>query len=593
MKENKNIERLFQEKFKNFDPTPPQDAWENIEARLNKKENKKRIIPFWFKSASIAALLLLSVYFVVNSTSNNTINSNDNNSVVNTNSENAPTNSKNDNSMFNDDNFKGRIIKSNEVVTESNEVQNTNKNNLNINDKSTNRLEQIVNTNANSQAHVENNLKTTKKSNRDSSKNKTTNSELLFNTKEEGIVSTSNTNSQSQIQKESALNQKDKLLNVETNRSSTIANNDKKENRKGVIKEENSSNLIFNNQINSENLVANGVDGNKKNSQEQNNILNQNESISQELKNENLVENNSKNNTIVTSKIDSVMVNSVLAQNQLGVQEDSTLVANLSKEENVLEQLLKEKEEGKNVDEKEKEKRNKWVVSSNVAPVYFNSSSNGSPIDKQFAQNEKSYASSLSYGVGVQYAVSKRMSLKTGVNSLALGYNTKDVYYTTTLTTSARNLSMHLEETVNAQNIILYSKSSQNQLADVENFIQENKGEINQQFSYIEVPLELSYKLLNRKFGIDLVGGMSTLFLNDNSVSFRTSGMEMELGKANNLNTIHFSSNVGLGFKYTFWKSFQANFQPMFKYQINTFSEDAGNFKPYFIGLYSGLSFSF
>jgi hypothetical protein len=31
----------------------------------------------------------------------------------------------------------------------------------------------------------------------------------------------------------------------------------------------------------------------------------------------------------------------------------------------------------------------------------------------------------------------------------------------------------------------------------------------------------------------------------------------------------------------------------MFKYQINTFNQNSGNFKPYFIGLYSGISFSF
>ena len=90
-----------------------------------------------------------------------------------------------------------------------------------------------------------------------------------------------------------------------------------------------------------------------------------------------------------------------------------------------------------------------------------------------------------------------------------------------------------------------------------------------------------------------LIALTCTLFLNSNSVSLVSNGTEMEIGKANNLNNIHFSSNVGLGFKYAFWKSFQANFQPMFKYQINTFSNDSGNFKPYFIGIYSGFSFKF
>jgi hypothetical protein len=72
-----------------------------------------------------------------------------------------------------------------------------------------------------------------------------------------------------------------------------------------------------------------------------------------------------------------------------------------------------------------------------------------------------------------------------------------------------------------------------------------------------------------------------------------SAGLSTKVGEAANLNDIHFSTNVGVGFKYRFWDAFQANFEPMFKYQVNAYSKDAGNFKPYFIGLYTGISFSF
>ena len=42
MKEQKNIERLFQEKFKDFEALPPQDSWDIIASRLNEKKKKKR-----------------------------------------------------------------------------------------------------------------------------------------------------------------------------------------------------------------------------------------------------------------------------------------------------------------------------------------------------------------------------------------------------------------------------------------------------------------------------------------------------------------------------------------------------------------------
>ena len=118
-------------------------------------------------------------------------------------------------------------------------------------------------------------------------------------------------------------------------------------------------------------------------------------------------------------------------------------------------------------------------------------------------------------------------------------------------------------------------------------------GTLKQEINFVEIPVELSYKIIDKKFGIELIGGMSTLFLTENNVSLVSAGQEMIIGKANNLNEIHFSSNVGLGFKYNFWGNFNANFQPMFKYQINTFNNDSRDFKPYFIGLYSGISFSF
>jgi len=58
MKEKKHIDRLFQEGLKNFEVTPSDAVWKNIEAKLQKKK-KTRIIPIWWRYAGVAALLLL------------------------------------------------------------------------------------------------------------------------------------------------------------------------------------------------------------------------------------------------------------------------------------------------------------------------------------------------------------------------------------------------------------------------------------------------------------------------------------------------------------------------------------------------------
>ena len=44
MKTHKNIDRLFQEKLKDFDVSPPKSAWSNIEKGIH-GSNKKPLIP--------------------------------------------------------------------------------------------------------------------------------------------------------------------------------------------------------------------------------------------------------------------------------------------------------------------------------------------------------------------------------------------------------------------------------------------------------------------------------------------------------------------------------------------------------------------
>jgi Outer membrane protein beta-barrel domain len=283
-----------------------------------------------------------------------------------------------------------------------------------------------------------------------------------------------------------------------------------------------------------------------------------------------------------------------------GIAEAAVDTASMPQPENPLEKLrldmLKDKkEEDKAV--AENSDKGKWNIKPQVAPVFYNSLSGGSPIDGQFAGNSKSFDNDLSYGVGIDYAVNDRLSVRSGVNTVNLSYATNDIQFRPSLSggtnnVSARSKAAHIV-VQNADATVPVTPDGFTALAGFSNE-QTFNGAMVQKTGYIEVPVELSYSLVKKKFGIDLIGGVSTLFLNENNVSVVSNqGYSAQVGEAQNLNSIHFSTNVGLGFKYRFWKSFQANFEPMFKYQVNAYSRDAGNFKPYFIGLYSGISFSF
>ena len=552
MKDNKNIERLFQEKFKDFEALPPQDSWDIIASRLNEKKKKKRILPIWFQFSGIAASLFIigSLIWNFSGESNTTEVPNSNNTIVNT--EDSKGNSNNSN-----------------ITSPNNEaiVYDSQSNEENLDKKSNNSINQY------NEKSIDEKLVKSKLKNNSSRRNG-----LVSNGKLQNDIDAS---SNQKGFKKGKNNFKKQSSSVTNSEKALVAHTEKNKAKRKSKSKSNKNNSDFENLFDDNNVVDNN--------REDKNAINK-ETIDA------FFENKTSNTTTITNN-DSITKQTnnsdVVVSNEI-ITQDSTLVAEVSKETNLLEELLKEKEAGKNEDEKE-EKRSKWAISTNASPVYFNSLAQGSSIDQQFDSNSKNYATTLSLGIAGSYAINNKLSLKTGVNNINISYNTNDVLFDARMNNVENNIPT-ISRNPEASNMVFSSKvgNVETLSGDVENVIIENNvGALQQNISYIEVPLELSYKLLDKKFGIEVIGGMSTLFLNQNNISLVANGIEMEVGRANNLNNIHFSSNVGLGFKYNFWKSFNANFQPMFKYQINTFSENSGNFKPYFIGLYTGVSFSF
>ncbi|PQJ76849.1 outer membrane beta-barrel protein [Polaribacter glomeratus] len=65
MKEQKNIDKLFQDKLKVFEVMPNEKVWDATKATLQKK--KKKVLPIWWMSSGVAAILILGfLLFPVN-----------------------------------------------------------------------------------------------------------------------------------------------------------------------------------------------------------------------------------------------------------------------------------------------------------------------------------------------------------------------------------------------------------------------------------------------------------------------------------------------------------------------------------------------
>lgn len=527
MKDKKNLDRLFQEQFKDFEEIPPEIVWKNIEAELTKKK-KRRIIPIWYKLSGVAALLIfgfLGTRALLNQSKIETTNP-----IV---LEEKTNSSTNENSGIDSDNKN--------TQDELNSIDNNLTNDASAYEKSTfSTDEAVANENSSPEKSSQNENQPINNTNK---LNKKENTELVSNS--------------SGKNKKSTLKEKNKTNLIKTNNSELVDNSNNPKTK--TISE--TENAIVNANLNNRKE-------NKESEKNKTGILTENNII----KNDKQFVLEDHSSKIDKNKIDSTAV--------------ATLIAN-KEELNTLGELLKEKE--KDQKPKVEPKENKWQITSNFAPVYLGSSSNGSPIDTQFANNSKEYQNTMSYGLGVNYDVSKKLTLRTGVNKVNFEYLTNGVEFFASLE-GRQMASLSTTTSANAATIVVQDASFAS-ATDPTGWRQQ--GAIEQSMEYYEIPLELSYKVLNKKFGIDVIGGFSTLLLNNNNLMVVSDGFSAELGKANNLNSVHFSTNVGLGLRYRFWKSFQANFEPTFKYQLNTFSSNDGGFKPYFIGLYSGVSYRF
>ncbi|WP_271782337.1 hypothetical protein [Aquimarina algiphila] len=602
MNDKKNIDRLFQEKFKDFEVIPDEIVWEKIKARKN--QNKKRVflIPFWYRIAGIAALIAI-IFGISNLPFNTTTQQQDQtitNSETKTNVEEIP-----------DDSFETTTTNKKPIVNTEKEKASGSDKSEEKNDYDTKTIQNnyfdpsgtkenitIADTKEKQSQSVKNNATNTLTTTNDeqrivdhSLKNTTTKDKTLNSEKEdivhEKISTTSSTaanssnkeiqsdkehstfispdqnnttNTNAIVEKSNDHSERNKTINTPTNTKGKTFSSEKDD----VIREKNST---------TPSTAANSPNKEMKSDKEHSTFISpdQNNATNTDAiaeKSTNNTERNKENNTVPEES------------EQLDDKGKKSIFDVVNQEEEVVETPSSSK---------------KWNISPNIAPVYYNSIGDGSPIDPQFADNNKNGQVNMSYGVQVSYAITKKLSVRSGVSKVDLSYNTNGVGF------APSAVGQNLESVNYNENAGAILISDIGNTRDIEAFDinrnaldqTQNVGLINQSIAYIEVPMEMKYSLVDKKFGVNMIGGFSTLFLQDNEVSLEAGDFETSIGEANNLNDLSFTGNIGLGVDYKISDQFEINLEPIFKYQFNAFNDNAGNFKPYYFGVYTGVSFKF
>lgn len=297
---------------------------------------------------------------------------------------------------------------------------------------------------------------------------------------------------------------------------------------------------------------------------------------------------------IFDTEKETVVVSENSEKNLVKTEEE---IAQESKNKKSIFDAIAENDEEIVSEKKKKEKpEHRWNVAPNIAPVYYSSLGNGSSIDPSFADNPQDGDVNMSYGVQVSYAINKRLSVRTGINNVDLGYSTSGIEVGTGPVAVALSSidygSRQIVVTALDKGTFVNGAHS-NDFGDIKLKSTQGDAKLIQNINYYEVPVELKYAVIDSRFGVNLIGGLSTLFLGNNEVSVKADNFNTVLGDANNLSSVSFSTNVGLGLDYKLSKKFTFNIEPMFKYQLNPYTDSSVNFKPYLLGVYSGLSFKF
>ena len=248
-------------------------------------------------------------------------------------------------------------------------------------------------------------------------------------------------------------------------------------------------------------------------------------------------------------------------------------------------------EENKIKKENKEMNTGRWAVVPTVGLVNSASFTNTSPIDESLNGKTTQGNNTLSYGVKVNYQLSDKWELQSGVFQQEMAYTTNNLVVSNSL--RAGNLSS-VDYNLGSGYVIEANADFDVDTLDGLSAVADENAELNQSYSYIEVPFEAKYKVLEKnKFKTQLIAGFSTLLLQKNTIAIESSVLSQEIGSANNLNNINFSSNFGFDFNYRLSKKVSWNIMPMFKMQWKTFSKNSNNFKPYTIGIHTGLSYKF
>ncbi|MFW6259738.1 MAG: outer membrane beta-barrel protein [Tangfeifania sp.] len=257
-----------------------------------------------------------------------------------------------------------------------------------------------------------------------------------------------------------------------------------------------------------------------------------------------------------------------------------------------------------------------WKMGVNVAPAYssfISEHSENYALDMAYSVSEGS--GNVGAGFSVQYQTGKRWSIESGVHYAKSGQKSQNSYELFARNSSAGFGNFHSDLAYAPVKALAVGQVAMNSAAGVialdklppgtevvatpesENSFSNallSRGEFSQVFDFIEIPLYLRYKIIDSKMDVDVLGGVNAgLVVGNNAFLDNEYGVQ-NIGKTEDVSALNMSGTVGVGVNYALGKHFSLAVEPRLNYYLNSINQNPEvDFRPYRIGVYTGLYYDF
>ncbi len=267
-----------------------------------------------------------------------------------------------------------------------------------------------------------------------------------------------------------------------------------------------------------------------------------------------------------------------------------------------------------------------WIVGAHLSPGY----------SSQTTEYSAQYAADLDYsgengtgnmggGISIQYKTNKRLRIESGVyyaqNSQRSANSPNRLFaanpgfdylivqpenakitgpepsFSNTVRTGNEGISMNstagvinMETTPKGASVSAYGE---NLNAGTSNTLTTN-GAFSQEFEFVEIPFYLRYSLLNKKFGIEVLGGINAGVVVGNNAYIDNNFGKQNVGSTEDISSLNFSGTLGLGLNYGLGKHFSLAMEPRVNYYLSSINSNPDvNYKPYRIAFFTGIYYEF